>query len=83
MDENYWIHGQINVINYFQQDVEYIFGHSCLSANTYFISRGPGISGLQGPTRAAGVRIRGRALGAPEGPRLAPFPEKKVAAIVS
>ena len=81
MDENYWIHGQFNVINYCQQDVEYIFVHSCLSANKYFISRGPGTSELQGPTRAAGApgaRIGGRALGALRAPAGALSRKKKV-----
>ena len=83
MDENYWIHGQINVINYCQQDVEYIFVYSYLSANKYFISRGPGTSGLKGPTRAAGARIGGRALGALRAPARALSRKKKVEAIVS
>ena len=80
LNENFWIHGQFNVTDYCQHDVECIFVFSYLSANKYFISRGPGTSGLKGPTRAAGApgaRIGGRALGALRAPARALSRKKK------
>ena len=83
LNENFWIHGQFNVTDYCQHDVECIFVFSYLSANKYFISRGPGTSGLKGPTRAAGARIGGRALGALRAPAGALSRKKKSRAMGS